>query len=53
MISSSLDGDTSLATGTEPADLLSQSGLPVAVINKVWIPPAPSLGMFQYLQLQQ
>lgn len=53
MIGSSLDDSTSGTAGTEPADLLSQSGLSVTVINKVWIPPALSLDMFQYLQLQQ
>lgn len=53
MIGSSLDDCTSFAAGTELSDLLSQSGFPVAVINKVWISPAPSLDTFQYLQLQQ
>lgn len=51
MISSIVVDTASFATGTELVDLLSQSGFPAVVRNKVWFLPVLSLGMFQHLQL--
>lgn len=48
MIGSSLDDGTSSATGTEPADLLNQSGLPNAVIKESMDSASP---IFRYVSV--